>query len=43
MVSVGYDNWNSGLPEPPLGKTLELIRALEGFTRVERKTLREGR
>jgi len=43
MVSVGYDNWNSGLPEPPLEKTLSLIRTLEDFTRVERKTLRKRR
>lgn len=41
LVSVGYDNWNCHLPEPPLEKTMELIRQLEQFTKVERKTLRE--
>jgi len=38
MVSVGYDNYNAKLPEPPLEKTLALIERLEQFTRVERKT-----
>lgn len=41
-VSVGYDNYRCGLPEPPLGKTTELIAELERFTFVERKTLREA-
>ena len=42
-VAVGYDNYNNGLPEPPLAKTLGLIESLEkqGIT-VYRKTLRES-
>lgn len=40
MVSVGYDNWNCNLLEPQLEKTIHLIRQLEQFTKVERKTLR---
>ncbi len=43
LVSVGYDNYNCGLPEPTLNETLALIAELEKFTKVERKTLREGR
>lgn len=39
-VSVGYDNYNAGLKEPSLNKTLELIEGLEDFTEVERKSLR---
>lgn len=42
MISVGYDNWNCKLPEPPLDKTMALISQLERFTKVERKTLREA-
>jgi DNA repair photolyase len=41
-VSVGYDNWNNRLPEPPLSKTLQLIERLEKFTEVRRRTLREA-
>jgi len=37
MVSVGYDNYNCGLPEPTRDKTEILIRELEKFTKVERK------
>jgi protein gp37 len=43
MVAVGYDNYNNFLPEPPLDKTMSLITRLEKFTRVYRKTIREGR
>jgi len=40
-VSIGYDNYNNRLPEPPLSKTLKLIEALENSgIKVERKTLR---
>lgn len=41
MVSVGYDNYRCGLPEPALDKALRLIAELERFTMVERKALRE--
>jgi len=40
-VAVGYDNWNCGLPEPELSKTMKLIEELEKFTEVWRKSLRE--
>ena len=40
-VSVGYDNYNCRLPEPPLEKTLALIKELERFTKVERKNVRQ--
>ncbi|MGC9113181.1 DUF5131 family protein [Acidilobus sp.] len=30
-VHVGYDNWNSRLPEPPLWKTRELVRRLSSL------------
>ena len=41
-VSVGYDNYNNRLPEPPLQKVLKLIELLEeSGIEVERKTLRE--
>ena len=40
-VSIGYDNYNNHLPEPPLPKTLKLIEDLENSgIKVERKTLR---
>jgi len=42
IVSVGYDNYGNGLPEPPLEKTLRLIQDLRSFTRVELKTMREA-
>jgi len=41
-VAVGYDNYGNRLPEPPLEKTLRLIRELEKFTIVYRKTLRKA-
>ena len=42
-VSVGYDNYGHRLPEPPLSKTLELIRRLrEIVPEVEVKTLRKA-
>ena len=40
MVYIGYDNYNNRLPEPSLTKTLELIKRLEDFTLVIRKTIR---
>ena len=44
LVSIGYDNYNNRLPEPPLQKVLKLIEDLENSgIRVERKTLREAR
>ena len=43
IVSIGYDNYNNNLPEPPLSKTLKLIEDLEASgIIVERKTLREA-
>jgi len=42
IVSIGYDNYNNHLPEPPLSETLKLIEDLEASgIMVERKTLRE--
>jgi len=43
IIYVGYDNYNSKLPEPPLEKTEELIRELksQGFYVFE-KTIREA-
>jgi protein gp37 len=42
FVAVGYDNYHNNLPEPPLGKTMDLIAVLKdrGIT-VYEKTLRE--
>lgn len=42
QVSVGYDNWNNRLPEPPLSKTLQFIERLKEFTKVEPRKLREA-
>ena len=42
QVSVGYDNWNNCLPEPSLSKTVKLIKRLEEFTSVNRRTLRQA-
>lgn len=42
-VAVGYDNYNNGLPEPSLERTEILIKELETFTTVYRKTIREAR
>ncbi|MHA1216307.1 MAG: hypothetical protein ACTSPX_03140 [Candidatus Thorarchaeota archaeon] len=42
FVYVGYDNHNCRLPEPPLEKTLKLIRELEKFTEVRIKTIRRA-
>jgi len=42
LISVGYDNYGCGLPEPPLDKTMALIKELERFTKVERKNLRRS-
>ncbi len=41
-VAVGYDNYNSNLPEPALEKTNQLIEELKRFTIVYVKTLREA-
>jgi len=45
FIAVGYDNYNNGFPEPPLSKTMQFIKFLEGFYRLKviRKTLREAR
>jgi len=40
MVYLGYDNYNNKLPEPPLKKTLELVKRLSEHTLVVRKTIR---
>ncbi len=42
FVYVGYDNYGNKLPEPKLGKTLELISRLQEFTEVRTKTIRKG-
>jgi protein gp37 len=41
-VAVGYDNWSNRLPEPSLSKTLKLIKRLEEFTCVNRRTMRQA-
>ena len=41
-VAVGYDNYKNKLPEPSLKKTEGLIKELEKFTKVYRKTIRES-
>jgi len=42
-VSIGYDNYHNNLPEPPVEKTLELIRLLEeSGIKVEKKTIRNN-
>lgn len=41
-VAVGYDNYMNKLPEPPLERTEFLIKELECFTKVYRKTIREA-
>ena len=40
ITYVGYDNYNNRLPEPPLEKTLSLIRSLSQVTFVVKKTIR---
>jgi len=35
---IGYDNYNHGLPEPPLSKTIELMKQLKEFTEVRTKS-----
>ena len=42
VVSIGYDNYNAGLKEPTLKKTIELIKMLEHFVKVEKKTIRNA-
>jgi len=42
-VAIGYDNYNNGLPEPSLAATEDLIKELEQFTKVYRKTIREAK
>lgn len=42
-VAVGYDNYGTNLPEPPLAKTMQLIERLEcAKIKVFRKSLREA-
>ena len=42
FVAVGYDNYNSGLVEPSLGRTQDLIAVLKDWgIKVYEKTLRE--
>ena len=38
FVYIGYDNYNYGLPEPPLSKTIELMKQLKEFTEVRTKS-----
>jgi DNA repair photolyase len=38
QVNIGADTGKNNLPEPPKGKVLELIAALEEFTTVRQKT-----
>jgi DNA repair photolyase len=38
QVNIGADTGHNHLPEPPKGKVLELIAALEEFTTVKQKT-----
>jgi protein gp37 len=40
VVTVGYDNYDSNLPEPSLEKTLKLVGELEKFTKVRKRTMR---
>ncbi len=42
FIYIGFDNHNKHLEEPALEKTRELIKALQGFTEVRIKTLREA-
>lgn len=42
FVYVGYDNHNNRLLEPTLDETNSLISALEAFTEVRPKTIREA-
>ena len=43
LVYVGYDNYNNKLPEPPLSKTIRLIRELRSNgVNVDTKTIRES-
>jgi len=40
MVYVGYDNYSNKLSEPPLSKTLRLLKEISKMTFVVRKTIR---
>jgi len=42
FVYVGYDNWAHKLQEPSRAKTEALIKELESFTEVRRKTIRKA-
>ena len=42
FIYVGYDNHRHVLPEPPLKKTEQLMKALGEFTEVRPKTLRRA-
>ncbi len=41
-VHIGYDNYSNKLPEPPLHKTLRLIRELRRHTQVTLGTIRKA-
>jgi len=42
IVSIGYDNYGAGLPEPPVSKTVKLIEAVKDIgIAVEVKSLRK--
>ena len=41
-IYIGYDNYGKRLPEPPLKKTLKLVRELEKVAEVRSKTLRKA-
>lgn len=40
FVYIGYDNYDCGLPEPPIEKTHQLIEDITPFTEVRLKTMR---
>jgi len=42
IIEVGYDNYGNRLIEPRLDKTLALIKELEKFAVVKRKTIRRA-
>ena len=42
MISIGYDNYNAGLPEPAIEEVKELVDKLKRITIVEVKKDRRG-
>lgn len=42
LVTIGYDNYACGLPEPSKEKTLDLADRLSEFTAVHKKEIREA-